>query len=146
MLKRVMLTVLAIMILVIPVANASEIDLSSMPYSELLALKEKVGMALWKSADFQEVTVPAGLYQVGVEIPSGQWTVTKMDNWARIKIGSALNETQNEVDHRSQGYYTVQVNNDVPSQTITFVDGMYVEIYNAGLVFSTPTGASFSFK
>ena len=109
-------------------------------------MQEQVNLAQWASSDWQEVQVPAGLYKVGVEIPAGKWTVSKGKEWAQIKIGSKLVVSGNEVSSSSKDYYTVQINNDVPSQTIQFQDGMYVEIYNAGLTFTPATGPSFKFK
>lgn len=99
-----------------------------------------------QTSEWQEVEAPAGLYLVGVDIPAGKWTVSMNKQWARIKIGSKLEANQNEGSSKSSDYYTVQINQEVPSQTITFLDGQYVEIYNAGLIFTTPTGSSLKFK
>ena len=127
-------------------AEPETIDLQDMTLAEISNLIQRAQLAILQTDDWQEVTVPAGIYQIGVDIPAGKWNVSMDKRWARIRIGAALNDTQNEVDHRSDGYYTVQLNEDVPAQDITFLDGMYVEIYNAPLIFRPAVGATFSFK
>lgn len=127
-------------------AEPETIDLSTMSLEEIALLIQRAQFAMFETVDWQEVTVPAGIYQIGVDIPAGKWNVSMGKNWARIKIGAALNDTGNEVDNRSDGYYSVQLNEDVSSRDITFFEGMYVEIYNASLIFRPAVGATFSFK
>ena len=127
-------------------AEPETIDLEAMSLAELSNLIQRAQIAMFQTDDWQEVTVPAGLYQVGVHIPAGTWNVSMGSKWARISIGAALNDTGNEVDYRSNGYYSVQLNENVPSQDITFFDGMYVEIEYASLIFKPVAGVTFSFK
>lgn len=127
-------------------AEPEVIDLSTMSLEEIALLIQRAQLAMFQTDDWQEVTVPAGIYQIGVDIPAGKWNVSMDTMWARIKIGAALNETGNEVDSRSNGYYSVQLNGDVSAQDITFFEGMYVEIYNASLIFRPAVGATFDFK
>lgn len=138
--------IITILLTSISISLAADIDLSGMTYTELINLQARVQRAIMETEEWQEVNVPAGLYQVGVDIPAGKWNVTMLNKWARIKIGSKLESNQNEVSSKSPDYYTVQINKDVPSQVISFLDGQYVEIYNAGVVFTTPTGSSLTFK
>ena len=70
-------------------------DVSSLSFSDLIKLQEEINLALWNSDEWQEVTVPAGLYQVGRDIPAGTWVVSKNRNWARIRIGSKVNLSGN---------------------------------------------------
>lgn len=46
-------------------ADAAQIDLSAMTYEELVALKDKINLAMWESKDWEEVTVPQGVWTVG---------------------------------------------------------------------------------
>lgn len=140
------ISLLVAMILICSFAYASQIDLSGMSYKELLSLQQDIQRAIMQTSEWQEVEVPAGLYLVGVDIPAGKWNVSMNKKWARVKIGSKLEANQNEVSSKSSDYYTVQINQEVPSQIITFLDGQYVEIYNAGVIFTTPTGSTLNFK
>lgn len=66
--------------LLLPVAAMAEgIDLSGMSLADLIALREQITMAMWQTDEWQEVTVPQGVYQVGVDIPAGTWTVRCAD-------------------------------------------------------------------
>ena len=55
-------------------AYSESIDLSGLSYDELVALKDRIDLAIWNSQEWQEVEVPQGLYVVGKDIPSGTWT------------------------------------------------------------------------
>lgn len=144
--KAICVLLIGALLASISIAFAADIDLSGMTYAELIDLQARVQRAIMETEEWQEVKVPAGLYQVGVDIPAGKWNVSMTNKWARIKIGTKLESNQNEVSSKSPDYYTVQINKDVPSQVISFIDGQYVEIYNAGVVFTTPTGSSLTFK
>ena len=79
-------------------AEKEEIDLTGMTYDELVALREKLNLAIWESDEWQEVTVPKGVWEVGVDIPAGHWTISVADNgFAAIRYGDALEETGTEV-------------------------------------------------
>ena len=56
-----------------------KIDLSGLSYDELVALKDRINLAIWNSEDWQEVTVPQGVWKVGEDIPAGTWTVRCAD-------------------------------------------------------------------
>lgn len=72
--KRFFLLFLAAMLL-ISSAAADPVDLSSMSFDELVALRDQLNHAIWSSQDWQEVTVPAGVWTVGQDIPAGHWTI-----------------------------------------------------------------------
>ncbi|MBO7251285.1 MAG: hypothetical protein J6V25_01535 [Oscillospiraceae bacterium] len=57
------------------------IDLSDMTYNELVALKDQINLAIWNSQEWQEVTVPQGVWKVGEDIPAGHWTVICAPEW-----------------------------------------------------------------
>lgn len=55
------------------------INLDGMSYDELVTLKDQINLAIWNSAEWQEVTVPQGRWIVGQDIPAGKWTVKCAD-------------------------------------------------------------------
>ena len=63
-------------VLFIPSAVISEVDLSGMSFDDLISLRQQVNLALFNSDGWQSVEVPAGFYQIGVDIPAGHWTIT----------------------------------------------------------------------
>ena len=76
--KLILWLVVIIMILSISIVYA-DVDLSGMSYDELVALKNKINLAMWNSEEWQEVTVPQGVWIVGEDIPVGTWTVKCAD-------------------------------------------------------------------
>ena len=71
--KRTLCIILAfVLVLTLAPAAFADVDLSGMSFDELVALKDQINLALWNSADWQEVTVPQGVWQVGADIPAGK--------------------------------------------------------------------------
>lgn len=72
----------------------AETDLSSLSFEELLALQDKVYAELMNRPEWTEVTVPAGVYEIGMDIPEGMWTITAEKHaWVSIFIGQELDPT-----------------------------------------------------
>ena len=91
---------IAICILFSCTASAEVFDLSGMSYDELIALKEQINLAIWNSAEWEEVEVPQGVYQVGVDIPAGHWTLKCADKWfwSVISWGESLSESGESIE------------------------------------------------
>lgn len=69
---------LAILILaaaVVMSASAELPDISGLTFEELVALRDQINLAIWSSQEWQEVTVPEGVWIIGEDIPAGHWTV-----------------------------------------------------------------------
>ncbi len=62
-------------------SRADGVDLSDMSFDELVALRDQIDMAIWSSAEWQEVEVPEGIYQVGKDIPAGHWSIRPIDQY-----------------------------------------------------------------
>lgn len=72
--KRLLSIVLALIVLAASAA-ADPVDLTGMSFDELVALRDQLNLAIWNSQEWQEVTVPAGIWVVGQDIPEGHWTI-----------------------------------------------------------------------
>ena len=72
--KKLFLLLLALSLL-ITAAAADAPDLSGMSFDELVALRDQLNLAIWNSQEWQEVTVPEGIWIVGQDIPAGHWSV-----------------------------------------------------------------------
>lgn len=71
-----LITIILILALAVPAAALADLpDISSLSYDELIQLKDQLNLAIWNSQEWQEVEVPAGTYQIGVDIPVGHWTL-----------------------------------------------------------------------
>ena len=126
-----------------------------MSFSELLALREQVNAALWASDDWQSVTVPAGIYVIGREIPAGRWTIRPVDgHTANISIGDTLDASKTALDY--MGVYgfeqitspsaSYSQYNTIESVSWDLTDGYYLAIDNASVIFEPYIGPSFSFN
>lgn len=154
--KKLFSLFLAICLLTIPVLSLSEsIDLSGLSLADLVKLQERVTMAMWKTEEWQEVTVPAGLYQVGKEIPAGKWTITASPkaSLATVTVGSKLDESGLSIswggsyesvilEGKESWLYNKSSRN---SWDVTLTDGLYINL-EAAMVFTPYAGPSFSFK
>lgn len=72
-----LITIIMILAMLLPAAGLADLpDISGLSFDELVQLREQLNLAIWNSAEWQEVRVPAGVYEIGVDIPEGYWTLT----------------------------------------------------------------------
>ena len=135
----------------------AEVDLSGMSYAELVSLKDQINLAMWQCQEWQEVTVPQGVWVVGEDIPAGHWSVSPVDGaWSTISYGSKLSENGRSLDRSNDRISEILVN---PSSRIfregqdaTMIDfetktGAYIIIENGDVVFTPYAGKpSLGFK
>lgn len=73
---RKLITLLLIAALLLPALALADLpDISGLSYDELVQLKDQINLAMWNSEKWQEVTVPAGVWKVGEDIPAGHWAI-----------------------------------------------------------------------
>ena len=78
--KKLFVLLLAVLLLFAGSAAADPVDLSGMTFDQLVALRDQLNLAIWNSQEWQEVTVPIGVWTVGEDIPAGHWTITMPEN------------------------------------------------------------------
>ena len=149
---------LLLILLLIPCAFAESIDLSGLSFEELAALRDRCQSEMMTRNEWQQVTVPQGLWQVGAQIPAGTWTVRCADrgrtsylmkechvDWG---IGQPNDKGQWDYKLKKGGViiynpYNDEYKDQVTEVTITLEEGDFVYInpqYNAA-VFMPYTGA-----
>lgn len=153
--KRALCIILAL-VLVFALAPAAfaDVDLSGMSFDELVALKDQINLALWNSADWQEVTVPQGIYKVGADIPAGKWTIkTSADGYSAVKIGSQLDENGTDVNYRGElkaicgeNYTGWAPSSACAFWTVELREDQYVSVKDGDCVFTPYTGNALGFK
>ena len=100
-----LISVLLLMMMV-SCACAEDIDLSGLSYAELVALKDRINLAMWESEEWQEVTVPDGIWEVGKDIPAGTWTVSVPGrSYLWVRYGDKLSRNGMEVSASSIGLF-----------------------------------------
>ena len=78
--KKLALTLALLLTLTLVPARA-EIDLSGMTLAELMELSQQVTMAMWETEEWEEVEVPIGVYEIGVDIPAKHWNIAAADGY-----------------------------------------------------------------
>ena len=73
--KKFFVLLLSVLILSSGISAAEDIDLSGLSFEQLVALRERLNLAIWSSREWQEVTVPAGVWVIGQDIPAGHWSI-----------------------------------------------------------------------
>ena len=146
--KKLFTLILAVC-MALSVAAADSIDLSGMSFDELVALKEQINLAIWNCQEWQEVTVPQGLYIVGEDIPEGTWTIKPATNhFTVIKFGDKLEPNGIEVAY-SKNYGSgeayskdsrVTNASDPLEFTFTAKKGDYIQVDYAPALFTPYTG------
>lgn len=153
--KKVILAIVILMLAVQPAIAASGVDISGLSFDELLALKQEINLALWASDEWQEVTVPAGVYEIGRDIPAGKWTIRPVDgDTASLYLGSALDESKTAISSAAFMAYE-QITSPTDSyhkiNNIEFVsweltEGTYLVINSSAVIFTPFAGLDLGFK
>ena len=149
--KRALLLLLTLLFLT-GTATATTIDLSGMSYAELVALKDQINLAMWNSQEWQEVTVPQGVWLVGEDIPAGHWTVKCAPGckYTSVEWGEYLSDSgeyirwkgrysaSNFVYNPESTYY--RAGEDLAEYSFIVKEGEYIVIDRAPAIFSPYVG------
>lgn len=132
--------------------TAFQIRLDSLSYDELVDLKDKINLSIWNSQEWQEVTVPEGVWEVGKDIPEGHWTIRLAveNDLANIVYSDILDEYGKDVTWGWKGWQQTLCNKrnkdgslkwpEYPEETdIETKSGMYF-INKSPVVFTPYTG------
>lgn len=132
----------------------AEIDLEGMSLADLVRLRDQITAAMWASDEWQEVTVPPGVYQVGVDIPAGHWTLKCAEgstyNWASVEYCRELDETGKKSTGKSW-YTQIKVEGSEASVEAVETDidakeGFYIIIEYGSVIFTPYAARDLGFK
>lgn len=125
-------------------------DISGLSFDELISLRSKVNLSLMRSSNFQKVTVPSGIWEVGKDIPAGHWSITPAPGCGPdyVIYGSSLKEGGHDIDlfagpyimecvcSTSSSDYSLEYKNITD---IVMEDGHFVRL-DCAMVFTTYSG------
>lgn len=149
-----LITVILILALLIPFSAFADLpDISHLSFNELVELRDQIDIAIWNSQEWQEVTVPAGIWTVGEDIPAGYWTVTPKDAFASFWYGDKLNDAKTDVgkgwdyntgiavtlDGKLKSDGSWKYPDERHSVSIDMKEGMYVKC-NTAMIFTPYSG------
>lgn len=156
--KRLIAIIMIIALAVPALAVADLPDISKLTYDELVQLKDNINLAMWNSQEWQEVTVPVGVWVVGEDIPIAHWSISlspeASGKWAKIIYCDRIDESGldagNQFDCKIYAYLNVaSPDNDRYPQTIDIdlKPGTFLIIGNGSVVFTPYAGKpSLGFK
>ena len=159
--RRVLACAAASVMLMGSACAASKYDLSGMTYQELVKLRDLINIAMWNSDEWQEVTVPQGVWKVGEDIPAGHWTVKctpargvkqtqinwgeKLDSDGDSIAWEGRHSILNNVNNPNYKYY--EYDGELTEYSFEVFDGDYIVIEKAPAVFMPYQGKpSLGFK
>jgi hypothetical protein len=150
--KKAIALVLILILAAMPVL-AEQIDLSGLSFDELRQLQTRISHELTTRPEWKSVTVPAGFYQVGVDIPAATWTITcgkSMFNYVHVRCGKKTNASKTDVDMPWEFSKMICQpgtgdGTNLESLTVSFYDGDYVNIEYGEAIFSTPERTDLGF-
>ena len=103
--KKILALVIILLSLFTVSFAESSFNLSGLSYDKLVALKDQINLAMWNSAEWQEIEVPHGVYVIGEDIPAGKWTIKAADEiYATVYWGSRLNGAGTNISLYSEVY------------------------------------------
>lgn len=150
--KNITVAVLTLALLILPIIGCAEaFDLSGLSYEELVALKDQINLAMWESEEWEEVYVPQGVYQVGVDIPAGHWTIKATEgNRTKTTWCTKLDASGKNVDFTgtmfdieniySPTWFSFNANEHVTFVDYDLKDGQYLIIENGTAIFTPYEG------
>ena len=139
------LVCLLVILAVISAAALAEVDLSGMSFSELAALRDKCQMEMMKRDEWQQVTIPAGIWKVGEDIPAGHWVFTYDPSVkTMMEIGFSYGDVlsgQKSIDTlKSSDFYGHTFTKSNPSFDLVLEDGFYIRISHGPVIVTPYTG------
>ena len=147
--KKVLFAVIILMLLCsVCFAKPQTIDLEIMTFDELVALKALIDLTIMNLDDWQEVIVPQGIYEVGIDIPAKHWTIRPMEgSWACVEWGKSLNNTKTSTSGFIDGKvitsvtnFTYDANSDRTCVDWKLKKGTFIEISGGNVVFTPFAG------
>lgn len=134
--KKILAFVLALLLCCGSVAFA-DVSLADLTAEELIALRAQINAELMKRGIEKEVFVPIGIYEVGIDIPEGVYTVKTYKSGAEITVYEDEKHSRYIISE-----YLSYYDGDYIGK-LTLKDGYIVIIEDGTLCFSAYKGLDF---
>lgn len=120
-------------------AAADAVDLSGLSFDELMKLRDQVNAEIISRPEWKEVTVPAGTWIVGEDIPAGTYSISPTSSGGYITITNP-----NAKDYFSQQIMSEGIRDEEYAVAkIVLKDGYVVEVERGSLIFAPAKGLGF---
>ena len=138
------IAILLACLIILPAACAESIDLSSLSFDELQELKSRISQEMTTRPEWKETTVPAGLYEIGTDIPAGEWGLkcgkTKY-GFVNISYGKQLNDSGTKVDIPCDFMGMIYEEKDEAHQdfiNMRLQEGFFIYFEHGSVIFTKP--------
>ena len=143
--------ILLVVSLLFSSAYAADVDLSALSFADLLSLQKQISIELTTRPEWKEVSVPPGIYDIGVDIPAGEWCIkcspTSKD--VIVKYGSKLKPTGVEIEPFSisllEFLYSDPDETEKGFINANLSDNHYLQITNGTVIFTAPQRPTLGF-
>ena len=136
--KKILILAMMAALVIAAAASAEDYDFSGKTTAELVEIQQKVNEALWKSDGWNEVTVPGGDYEIGKEIPAGEWSIRPAsDSWAYYRIYKG--------ERNTASYDLLDSGSIEEPIKIILREGQWFQVASGPIIFTTYV-PSFTFK
>jgi hypothetical protein len=88
-LKKALCLFAAMLLLVPALSFASDLDIGSLSYEDLHALYLRIGTELLDRPETKVFEVPVGVYEVGVHLPAGEYSLMPTSTYAAITVSTS---------------------------------------------------------
>lgn len=153
--KRFAVAIMIFAIILSSVALADVPDISGLSLDELNLLRENVAREILAKSNWSEVTVPAGYYVVGEDIPEGHWTIKYVaDEYCLIEYYKEADETGKRPKDILYDYASFAIGDPNSSMSINYdmsqIDldlkaGFHLDISYGSAIFEPFTGSNSPF-
>lgn len=146
--KLVILVVSLILVSSAALATTAAFDFSGLSLAQLVEVQQQLNLAMWATDEWQEVEVPAGVYEIGKDIPAGHWTISpKPSGYAIIRWGTELDSSKTALGgYNSRLAQEVLDVDDVANVSWELTDGTYLIVESGSVIFTPFSGHKLGFK
>ena len=149
--KKFICVLLCALIIAAPATAATttlgSISLEDLSFQDLLTLDYWLSMELAKRPEWKNVTVPPGVYKIGVDIPAGYWDISRTDESifnTYIYYGERVDATMTKIDYDC-GFKYCALTSDQQKFSILMQDDYYIVIENTSVIFTPHVQPSLGF-
>ena len=146
--KLVSLVVALVLVSSVALATTAAFDFSGLTLAQLVEVQQQLNLAMWATEEWQEVEVPAGVYEIGKDIPAGYWTISpEPREYVIVRWGTALDSSKTDLD--GYGSYLAQEGLDgdeVANVSWELTDGTYLIVESGSVIFTPFAGHKLGFK
>lgn len=146
-----LLAVLLVLCL-LPWVYAEDIDLSGLSFEELRALQNRIAEEIVSRPEWKMVSVPPGIYKIGVDIPAGDWCIKcgKSEyGFVSLIYNDEINEAGTKVETlRNEFYGMIYENGDdkhMEFLNVKLIAGYYLQIDLGQAIFTPPVRIDLGF-